>query len=51
MLNNYYGYIMNGHARFIINSPKIIHETIDSETVIVHRDTGNYCSLNKNSTF
>lgn len=51
MLNNYYVHIMIGHARFVINRPKIIHETIDSETVLVTRDTGNYCSLNKNSTF
>jgi len=38
---------MIGHARFRINSPKVIHETIDGETVIVNLDTGNYYSLDK----
>lgn len=28
-----------------INSPKVIHETIDGETVIVNLDSGNYYSL------
>lgn len=36
---------MIGHTRFRINSPNIIHETIDLETVIVNIDTGNYYSL------
>jgi hypothetical protein len=30
---------------FKINSPKVIHETIDGETVIVNLDSGNYYSL------
>jgi hypothetical protein len=38
---------MIGHTRFRINSPYIIHETIDLETVIVNLDTGNYYSLDK----
>lgn len=33
--------------RFRINSPKVIHETIDGETVIVNLDSGNYYSLEK----
>lgn len=32
-------------SHFRINSPKIIYETIDGETVIVNLDTGNYYSL------
>lgn len=38
---------MIGHTRFRINSPNIIHETIDLETVIVNINTGNYYSLDK----
>jgi hypothetical protein len=30
---------------FRINGPKVIHETIDGETVIVNLDSGNYYSL------
>jgi hypothetical protein len=30
---------------FRINTPKVIHETIDGETVIVNLDSGNYYSL------
>lgn len=30
---------------YCINSPKVIHETIDGETVIVNLDTGNYYSI------
>ena len=33
----------NGHIR--INIPKIVHETIDGETVILNLDKGNYFSL------
>jgi hypothetical protein len=36
---------MDGFERFRINSPKVIHETIDGETVIVNLDSGNYYSL------
>jgi|WetSurMetagenome_2_1015567.scaffolds.fasta_scaffold352435_2 hypothetical protein len=32
---------------FRINGPKVIHETIDGETVIVNLDSGNYYSLDK----
>ena len=32
-------------VHFRINSPKVIHETIDGETVIVNLDSGNYYSL------
>ena len=35
------------HTRFKINSPKVIHETIDGETVIVNLDSGNYYSLDR----
>ena len=38
---------MIGNTCFRINSPNIIHETIDSETVIVNLNTGNYYSLDK----
>jgi hypothetical protein len=29
----------------MIHSPKIVHETVDGETIVVHLDTGNYYSL------
>jgi hypothetical protein len=32
-------------SRFRINSPKVVHETIDGETVLLHLDSGNYYSL------
>jgi len=32
-------------SRFRINSPKVVHETIDGETVLLHLDNGNYYSL------
>ncbi len=38
---------MDKLTRFRINSPKVIHETIDGETVIVNLDSGNYYSLDK----
>jgi hypothetical protein len=34
-------------TKYRINSPKVIHETIDGETVIVNLDSGNYYSLEK----
>jgi len=37
---------MEKSVNFKINSPKVIHETIDGETVIVNLDSGNYYSLN-----
>ena len=36
---------METFERFKINAPKVIHETIDGETVIVNLDSGNYYSL------
>ncbi|MER3447566.1 MAG: pyrroloquinoline quinone biosynthesis protein PqqD [Candidatus Dadabacteria bacterium] len=36
---------MSPNDRFRINSPKISHETIDGETVIINLDNGNYYSL------
>jgi hypothetical protein len=36
---------MDSVMQFRINSPKVIHETIDGETVIVNLDSGNYYSL------
>jgi len=36
---------MDGMTVFRINSPKVIHETIDGETVMVNLDSGNYYSL------
>lgn len=38
---------MDKSVHFGINSPKVIHETIDGETVIVNLDSGNYYSLDK----
>jgi hypothetical protein len=32
-------------ARFRINQPHVLHETIDGEVVIINLDTGNYYSL------
>jgi hypothetical protein len=36
---------MDSLMLFRINTPKVIHETIDGETVIVNLDSGNYYSL------
>jgi hypothetical protein len=36
---------MDSLTQYRINSPKVIHETIDGETVIVNLDSGNYYSL------
>jgi transcriptional regulator of heat shock response len=38
---------MDKSVHFRINSSKVIHETIDGETVIVNLDSGNYYSLDK----
>jgi hypothetical protein len=35
------------HAYFRVNAHKVIHDTIDGETVIVNLDSGNYYSLDK----
>lgn len=36
---------MKTNGRLRINAPKIVHETIDGETVILNLDNGNYYSL------
>lgn len=36
---------MNTNGRYKINVPKIVHETIEGETVILNLDNGNYYSL------
>jgi hypothetical protein len=36
---------MSTNDHFRINTPKIVHETIDDETVILNLDNGNYYSL------
>jgi hypothetical protein len=36
---------MDSLTQYRINSPKVIHETIDGETVIVNLDSGNYYSI------
>lgn len=36
---------MNANGCLRINAPKIVHETIDGETVILNLDNGNYYSL------
>jgi hypothetical protein len=38
---------MNSGTRFRINGPRIIHETIEEEVVIINLDNGNYYSLDK----
>src|SRR3954465_4821285 len=30
---------------FTINSQKVVHETLDGETIVIHLETGNYYSL------
>ena len=32
-------------ATLIVNSPHVVHETIDGETIIIHLGTGTYYSL------
>ena len=36
---------MDSLMRFRVNSPKVIHETIDGEVVMIDFDSGNYYSL------
>ena len=36
---------INPNNRYRINAPKVVHEIIDNEVVIIHFDTGNYYSL------
>ena len=31
---------------FKINEPKVMHETIDGEVILIHMDSGNYYSIN-----
>jgi hypothetical protein len=38
---------MDLSVSFHINKPKVIHETIDDEVVLIDFDSGNYYSLNK----
>ncbi len=33
--------------RFTINSPKVVHEVIDDEAIIINLDTGDYYSLDR----
>ncbi len=37
---------MSSLNRFRINRPRVTHETIDGESVMIDFDTGNYYSLN-----
>jgi hypothetical protein len=41
---------MNSQMCFTINTPTIVHETIDNEVVMIDFDTGNYYSLDKVGT-
>ena len=36
---------MSNNSRFRVNTPQVVHETIDGEVVIIHLDTGSYYSL------
>ena len=36
---------MLSNSRFRVNSPRVVHETIDGEVVIINLDTGCYYSL------
>ena len=36
---------MSTQDRYQVNSPQVVHETIDGEVVIIHLDTGCYYSL------
>lgn len=38
---------MDSSVCFHVNRPKVIHETIDNEVVLIDFDSGNYYSLNK----
>jgi hypothetical protein len=41
---------MNSLTRLRVNAPKVIHEIIDGEAVIIDFDTGNYYSLDRVGT-
>jgi hypothetical protein len=41
---------MDTFTRLSVNAPKVIHEIIDGEAVIIDFDTGNYYSLDKVGT-
>jgi hypothetical protein len=36
---------MTGAERFRVNSPKVTHETVDDEVVIINLDSGSYYSM------
>ena len=36
--------------RFRINSPKVVHDSIDNEVIIIEFDSGNYYSLNQSGS-
>ena len=38
-------------ARYCVNTPKITHETIDGEVVIINFDSGNYYSLDDTGAY
>lgn len=38
---------MDFDTRFKINAPKVIHETIDGEAIILNLDSGNYYSMDR----
>ncbi len=40
-----------GTSRFRVNSPSVIYETVDAETIIVNLDTGSYYDLNHVGAF
>jgi hypothetical protein len=40
---------MTAAVRFRVNSPNVIHETIDGESIIINLNTGNYYSLEKSA--
>jgi hypothetical protein len=42
--------IMNQFRRFRVNTPRVVHETIDDEVVIIDFDSGSYYSLDKVGT-
>lgn len=41
---------MNSLERFRINAPRVVHETIDDEVVMIDLDSGNYYSLRRVGT-
>lgn len=41
---------MDLKKRFRINSPKVVHDSIDNEVIIIEFDSGNYYSLNQSGS-